>query len=345
MTGVRTRPAPRGFTLIELLVVVAIIVALLALGLAAGTTALTAAKRSSTERLLQSIQQGIEQFRADHGYLPPLLNPDALGSELGVLVSEAQPSAFSGTSQDPLKQVNYWSGVSLSAYLLGVGDINGDEKLEYNAASNEVNLDDGFNGPGLRSPGPDKSWGGALKRPQAVPVNPTEPPIPPQEGRVFGPYINFANVSKALHQVKEEEEPADRLHRMKDTYQMLDRWGGVIRYYRHLPTGPRKTPTLDNMPAELLSPEAAQEYVGSTVDVLPTIDMSLVDQRTEYVLLSPGPDGLYGDRETESANIDPQDPKYLTAGGATGIGRNGTLSNDAKKRVLRRIADNMRLLP
>ncbi len=332
-----------GFTLIELLVVIGVIVALLGLGITAGSAALTAAKRTATERLLRSLQQGIEQFKADHGYVPPLLNPDAVGADRGALVTEAKPGAFAGDAQDPVKRVNYRSDISLSAYLVGVGDINGDMKEEYNLGNGEFNLDDGVNGPGIRAPGPDKSWGGAIERAQGAPVQPNDPQIPPQEGRVFGPYVNLANTSKALRVITSAEVPADRLHRLAGTHQFLDRWGGVIRYYRHLPTGTRKSPTLNSMPSELLSEDAAKEFVGTTTDLPATIDSPLLN--AEYVLLSAGPDGLFGDRESEIGTIDPQDPRYLTAAGSTGIGRDGTLTADAKKRVLRRISDNMRLLP
>ncbi len=344
MTRTRANVDRRGgFTLIELLVVVGVIVALLAIGLTAGNAALGSAKRSATDRLLQAIAQGLDQFKADHGYFPPLLNPDPTGSEPGALVSEALPGAFSGAGQDPVFRANYRSDISLAAYLIGVGDLNDDRKEEYNASIGEKNLDDGVNGVGIRAPGPDKSWGGALRRPQAnQSASQPDRPLPPQEGRVFGPYVNLSN-TKSIKRLVAADETADSLHRLEGAVVINDRWGSAIRYYRHLPTGTANQPSLDLVPAELLTADAAKEFAGSTQAVSPTVDLPLLN--AEYVLLSAGPDGYFGDRELETSNVDPQTPRYLTAGGTNGIGVNGPLGSEPRKRVLRRISDNMRYIP
>lgn len=336
----------RGFTLIELLVVVGVIVALLALGLTAGTAARASAKRSAGERLLQAVAQGLEQFKADHGYYPPLLNPDPAGVLPGALVSESLPDAFLGSGPDPVLRANYRSDISLSAYLMGIGDLNGDRKQEYNISSGEPNLDDGVNGPGIRAPGPDKSWGGARLRAAGLPTVATDPPIPPQDGTVFGPYFNVSN-TKSLKRMTASDELADPLHRLEGMALITDGWGNAIRYYRHLPTGFAQEPTLEDVPAELLSPDAAVVFANpnrpSSQPVPATVDSPLL--HAEFVLLSAGPDGRFGDRETETANVDPQTPRFLTAGGATGIGAGGPLAPDVSARIVRRISDNMRFIP
>lgn len=330
----------RAFTLIELLVVVGVIVTLLAIGLTAGNAALTSAKRSATERLLQTVSQGLDQFKADHGYYPPLLNPDPAGTELGALVSESLPDAFSGSSQDPVLRANYRSDLSLTAYLIGVGDLNEDDREEY--AANQPNLDDGVNGPGLRAPGPDKSWGGARERAQGPQTQASDPPLPPQDGRVYGPYVNLAN-TKALKRLAVADETADSLHHLENMFVIVDRWGNEIRYYRHLPTGTANLPSLDAVPAELLQADAAKQFSGSGQSVPPSVDAALLD--AEYVLVSAGPDGYYGDRESETTNVDPQTPRYLTAAGNSGIGQNGPLGAEPRSRILRRISDNLRVMP
>ena len=79
----------RGFTITEMLVTVGVIVVLAGILITALSSASRAAQKAKTDYLMQSIKSGIERFRADHGYIPPVLGnngtaakvrPDSVGT-------------------------------------------------------------------------------------------------------------------------------------------------------------------------------------------------------------------------------------------------------------------------
>ncbi len=77
-----TIPAPtsrsrHGFTLIELLVVVAVILVLAGILLAGLTRSVGTARRTSAERSIDALVLGVNQFKADFGFLPPLVHDGA----------------------------------------------------------------------------------------------------------------------------------------------------------------------------------------------------------------------------------------------------------------------------
>lgn len=350
-TTAQSRP---GFTLIELLVVVGIIAVLLSIGLVAGASALSTARRGATERFLGAVSTGIEQFKADHGYYPPLLNKVRGATPVDApLVSEAQPNAFAPQAGSgpagPVAEARYFSLYSLAAYLVGVGDINGDGITNYNnpapapGAPANPNLDDGVDGPGLRSPGPDRSWGGATRRAQGLPSQATDPPIPPQTGRVFGPYIDVAN-SKNLRRQRAAtdfatEDPALRPQAAPgdlELYIVADRWETPIRYYRYWPTRqdmtqPSSPASLRQAPVELLSVEGVDEFRGNA-GATGAADSRLYS--APYALLSAGEDALYGESDTE-----PDPAARLFARELN------TLADQRFKTVRKRISDNVRFIP
>ena len=72
--GVATRGGrSAGFTIIELLVAIAVIAVLIGLLIVVGRIAIKQGRTSAALRTVQSIKQAIEQFRQDHGFLPPLI--------------------------------------------------------------------------------------------------------------------------------------------------------------------------------------------------------------------------------------------------------------------------------
>lgn len=238
----------RGFTLIELLVTSAVIVILLGILIVAFSAVRTTARGTITNRLLANVTQAIDRFEEDTGYLPPLLVPDNPGyehitgeptSRVRTIVPEAQP--------DPrvaLRNARYKSDYTLTAYLLGTGDINGDAPGDDGVFPN-LDDDDGVAGPGIRSPGPDKSWGGARDRDQHDAT---------QIGRVLGPYLDAGSLGDAL-----EVDPNTGM------YRLLDAFDSPIRYYRYWPTsqvvsGAREQ-TLDDVPIELLDDESVVNAV------------------------------------------------------------------------------------
>lgn len=66
-----------GFTIIELLVSIAVIGILIGLLIVVGRIAIQQARKASAQRTVQAMKQGVEQFRQDHGFLPPLIADEA----------------------------------------------------------------------------------------------------------------------------------------------------------------------------------------------------------------------------------------------------------------------------
>lgn len=338
----------------ELLVVIGVIGLLVSIVLVAGSGALSSSKKTQTERFLVTIASGLEQFKGDFGYYPPLLNPP-LNSTPGsparaLVVTEAAPNAYVASTGD-LERKRYFSVHTLSAYLIGVGDLNYGGKETYDdgntANGREVNLDDGADGPGLRNPGPDKSWGGALGRNGSNGELPESGrPIPDQSGRTYGPYLDIAQ-GKGLRVAREDsfaggrrDETADVEHAAKGMYFLTDRWDKPIRYYRHWPTKGRSgaaagKPSLNEVPLELLSHSAAGAY-GEAADVNPQADAPLLG--AEFALLSAGEDGYFGERVDEGVT---NPSTALTAG----TFRSTVADAKDRKKVLGRIKDNVRVTP
>lgn len=313
-SGTSPAPASRGFSLIELLVVVVVIALLLGVILSVSRNVLGDAQRTQTERLLASIGQGLEQFYADHGYYPPLLNenetkgswtpgtpdPDRLAVADRPSIppdptsSDVRDSSNSGPALPDADEEDraYFNVYSLPIYLLGVGDLSGDGPDTPDPSDH--NEDDGVDGPGLRSPGDDKSWGGSRDR---RPHEDGGGQDPPREGRVYGPYVDLGSSDGALKSIVEgttvpEFEPYVGLFRI------VDRWGSPIRYYRGWPmrdsNGER---TMEYTPNEIRDPEkleAALSGPGTFADRMRALDSELVD--APFVLLSVGPDGFSGHR-------------------------------------------------
>ncbi len=355
-----------GFTLIELLVVVGIIAVLLSIGIVAGGAALASAKRSSTERLLSSIGASLEQFKADHGYYPPLLNKQrnpAPSPADAPLVSEAQPDPFKTTDpKGAVVEARYYSILSLAAYLVGVGDINGDGIVNYAAQTTPgPNLDDGVDGPGIRSPGPDRSWGGATRRAQRLPAAAGDPLIPDQTGRVYGPYLALTN-SRNLRRILPNDSrgvsgdfvweqtalapnggtPSQGGRDGIELYTIVDGENTPIRYYRYLPTretsDPTSRDTLGNIPVELLTPAGFDEF-SATGGALAGGASETRLRNAPYALVSAGSDALFGESKDET--IDPSQPRYL----AKDLESLRTSDAAAHKKIRSRIADNVRYVP
>lgn len=332
----RTTPRHPAFTLVELLVVVAIIGLLIGVALVAGQGALASSKKAQTERTLRSVADAIEQFKSDHGFYPPLLNPEDASPTAPILVTEALPDAYTYTALESLHAKRYYSNYSLSAYLVGVGDLNGDAIEQYPAG--EPNLDDGLNGPGVRAPGEDQSWGGAQRRPGYPYSAASGDPLPAQTGPSFGPYIDLAQ-GKGLRLTRVGD---NTIHNRQGMFFMVDRWDKPIRYYRHWPTkalsgaNPNEQ-SLADIPLELLSWDAAKGQAppaaGSTTPHL-GIDPALAG--AEFALLSAGEDGFFGEASDEGVTA----PALLSVDGFRGLS-----DQVAIKKLLRRLEDNVRVTP
>jgi len=347
---IRHAAARAGFTLIELLVVVGIIGVLLAIVLVAGNAVLTAGRQSDTTRLLATIGQGLEQFERDHGYYPPLLNenyqnPEWDGSGRLVVANEAGASqrqfdpAFAGPilpdeiEQEDAEDPRCFNIFSLPLYLLGVGDLNGDgdEVYDDGDASNglEANWDDGVDGPGLRSPGGDRSWGGSRDR-EGPPENPVGPHRPPSEGRVFGPYVDVSS-GRNIERMPEESNIAGQ-ENYAGLYRFVDRWGNPIRYYRDWTLRDGQNRSMVNVPIELREANEARDMIGGAYGA--DFDESMARIIPElagapYVLLSVGQDGDSGHRTRSDLS------------GMFGSGGD----SDAATKLYEELSDNVRHIP
>lgn len=313
--------AGRAFTLLELLVVVGVIGILLAIVLATGNAVLRTSQAASTTRLLGAIGQGLEQFKADHGYYPPLLNenydngawgtPGSPGAERLVVANEpgdtqtaynpyyAGPILLGEELQEDPGDPRSFNVYSLAIYLQGVGDLNGDGVETYDdpntSAEVEHNLDDGVDGPGLRAPGADRSWGGARDRTDYRSGGPHRPAT---GGRVFGPYVAAAS-GRNLERIPDDDTVSDEERRYAGLYRFVDRWGNPIRYYRDWSLRENDARSMANVPFEIRDPKEAKDFLdgayGQDFDAaMERIDPGIAG--APYVLLSVGQDGRSGHR-------------------------------------------------
>ena len=212
----------RGFTVVELLVVVSIIIVLLSLVVVAVGRAMRTAQMTNTQAMLNSINQGLTQFREDVGYLPPVLDRQR---------AIVQPPIPPGTHGDSLSQTQYaeqiqtwFSYTSLAEYLVGWGPAE----------------QDGRDGPGIRNPGRDGVWGATRGGGGGT----LDERTPPESGPVFGPYLELRD-DRLLGVIDPDEnwQPDDPRHPTvlfpgDPGYDpdwprvIVDYSGSPVRYYR-----------------------------------------------------------------------------------------------------------------
>lgn len=260
---------PRGFTIIELLIVIGIIALLASIFMVAAGSILGGAKNAAASRQLQTIVQALQQFESDLGTLPPLLTLAETGDNT-VTDPEAEPNLQDMASR--LRENRYMSEYSLAIYLLGAGNIDGDPNGRATGA-NDAN-DDGQAGPGIRSPGIDKSWGGAFDR--AVQ---RDDQTATRTGRVYGPYLDLGRLSDSL-----------RLDPETGLFLILDPWGQPIRYYKGWPTreivNGERVPSATRVPIELRTP-AALQYIRESGGK-PNLGLEREVLNSSFMLLSAG---------------------------------------------------------
>lgn len=310
-----------GFSLIELLVVIGIIVILIGILIPASTLVLGGARESSNRALLRTLADGTEAFYNDHRYHPPLLAPDienGMPSEMYAPdhVDSSRPAA---TRQAEMAATRWHSVISPAVYLLGVGEIAPDPGLVPTPPAwlsdeldpNYPNRNDGADGLGIRSPGPDRSWGGAVTRTRHKPTF---------AGRVYGPYIDAKIGETQVREARLEDFTArtvtsppltqDDVDRM-GLLVIIDRYDSPIRYYKDWPerdrmitpdaTNPTPKTAIDT-PLELISHEALLEYRNPESEPTTFIDTDLFGRSAAF--LSAGPDARWGERRREEI---PQD--------------------------------------
>lgn len=364
------RHNPHAFTLVELLVAIVIVGILLSLILVGTSAALAAAKTAATERFLASLSNGMESFSIDHDYYPPILNENynndfgSAGAALQHRLTVAdfvQQTPLPDDPEDPTnagpieRERAFNNAFSPVIYLMGVGDLNGDGIETYATQQPpRRNLDDGADGPGLRSPGPDRSWGGARDRRLPSDGGAHNPPV---DGRVYGPYVD-AGVGSQVVRIREGQNrirftfDAADLAAANTAYQGLscfvDTWGNPVRIYGGWPTldpdapaGFEQSPSMLRVPPEIRDAQRVSETIASIAGgqsiedaSLRTVEPAIVS--APYVFLSMGSDGVSGHPTRDEGHT-------LTnvandTGGSAG-------ARPYSDEVVRAISDNVRYVP
>lgn len=275
MTG---RPRLRaGFSLIELLLVVAIVGLLVGLLIVALNKVRGSGEKTSTEQLMRAIDMGLAQFKSDHGFLPPLLDDTIAANGSAELV----PYRLAD-----LRDIRYYSTLTLAPYLLGVGDLNGDGDLD--------EYDDGVQGAGFRDPGKDRSWGFQYVGPngrgrkqywrdqEKMIGNVRQIP-----GPTFGPYLAVTGDDRIVYGTN---RAGAAFTEDRPLFVITDYWGGAIRYYRNWPRNlPQGERIEDYVPAWFgsFAPEQVESFRMQVRSV-------------EYVIMSVGPDGKAHDDKIDA---------------------------------------------
>ena len=183
----RGRRCVPGFTVVELLVSLAVVAAVIGLVAVAAGAAVRRSRQVACEALLESVAIGLVRFRADAGYLPPVLADPGLmpdgslgapqgtlgwsrdGVEAPVLPPADDPASgpvHSAWGPTELLSVQAWCSTTTPAeYLLGPGDRSQDGFGVILGAGGAVPAAQEAPGlreqptAGIRHPGPDGVWG------------------------------------------------------------------------------------------------------------------------------------------------------------------------------------------
>lgn len=266
----------RGFTLIELLVAIIVIGTLVGLLIVGLNKASRFARQKAAQQTMSSLKAATTQFKAEFGFLPPLVYD---GSDMGRNASQVQTESFSNAG--PV-YTDSFGRTLINVYQLGNADTRSFLRGDF-LAPNGGNPDyrdpryskfslsfyvagalgedvDGVEGPGMSKPLADGSWagvgdvlGGGNKTFDAFMETGKS------AARIERGYIDANEVAEL-----EGTTPGDLTNRLA----IVDANGKAYRYYRWLPNQ-NPTNTLElNIPAVLLDPVIHRDALGDlTIDV------------------------------------------------------------------------------
>lgn len=241
----------RAFTIVELLIailVIGVLIGILLIGIKAARSFTGSVVDDSG---VESLAKGVESFRSEHGFVPPLTREwiganatgvasynrdlvqydnaaqsNAGGSVIRVVsranaADETRLRTFTNapTATAALTWDNRFSEVSLTYYLAGV--LN----LPYSTTTQTVPLD-GVVGPGIYKP----TRRGTFEVPRRARKEVAADRV--QTGQVFGPYIDVE--SKAVTLQRAANQAGADLDPLGRAQLLLDRNGVAIRYYQWL---------------------------------------------------------------------------------------------------------------
>jgi type II secretory pathway pseudopilin PulG len=257
----------RGFTIVELLIVIAVIIMLMGILIVAINAATRTAQGANTRSLMSSIKQGLVRFRADMGYLPPVLgnttaaiDDDPHNHGLRKLFAPTGQNGQwdSGSGDDILPELrdgnpnnNYvanvqewYSVTTVAEYLLGYGHHQQDG---YGYIPPDVpdgpDWDEERPPLGIRHPGSDGVWGATVNHDAdgSLAARMEGQSANLDIGKVYGPYLDLkdermlAGVTfDPLAQEIRMTFPGEGGYDPHGPKTVVDYWGNPIRYYRRL---------------------------------------------------------------------------------------------------------------
>lgn len=251
----------RAFSLVELLITVGVVIVVASLVIYVSAAARRSAQEANTQALMNSMSQGLTQFKNDTGYYPPVLDNDRS------LASAFPSSGFdpfmnpSADAEDYAEDRQQWySETTLADYMLGYGGYDQD------GYGNRT----GENPPlGIRHPGPDGVWGadrygsgGLVDRSWSGSSSNNLFRQQELSGRVLGPYITLSDqrLVGMLTPSGKVLFPGDPGYNDTAPKAIADYWGNAIRYYR--------TPYPGNDPGAKLHEASNANFTPSLIDVV-----------------------------------------------------------------------------
>ena len=307
-----------GFSLIELLVVIVIIVILAGLVLAAVAGARRAALGSADASLARTLQTGVEQFRTDNGFLPPLVKDNLRASGTaearpGELAPDLYTAARGGVFTDNTDWVEPRNGASplvdnqstrpntFSFSLAETNDADRDYLRRANLGVVPI--------PG-RNAEADLRFSTLSLSYYLIGV------LPKDIDGVEGPGYrspkrtgSFDLRGEAKPSAIDVASQADRLARNGDLGErtvLLDGNGVAVRYYRWLAGDPAaENETVVRDTGDLNVPLVVGNQSGSLDPTTNPIRWQQFDnaeiREAGYAIVLAGPDGLFGDPGTEAS--------------------------------------------
>lgn len=317
----RGRASRGGFTLVELLAVVSIIILVMGVLLVSYREVTKSAESAASRAALTTISTGIESFKTEFGFLPPLVRDNPLGSSgiVGPLDTHASndervPTGFyldgrmnEEDDYDVLfgrtfsAEEHHFSVYSLSYYLVGAlpGAFSDDRAL------------DGVEGPGFFPP--DRTGGWEI----SANIDPGDPSDPLRETLELSRYDSFVSFDgEGLKIQRTDGAPDDDLREYR--LELAGGDGVPIRYYRWLPgeySGGQYSELIDNRLEfdlrQLNVPDVFGDPVNDEMNdwwadpshdedleaLSPAKDVNEL-RGARYAVVSAGPDGVFGDEIT-----------------------------------------------